>query len=84
MECTDNSDLRDRTKPFRLAVVEWPCPAPLLHPSLADSSSSVPTSVGANYRAACRARSDFIAKLGIVEEECDESIYWMEMNTSGT
>ena|SRR5438132_6883172 len=38
------------------------------------------TSVGANYRAAARARSraDFIAKLGIVEEECDESSYWME------
>jgi four helix bundle protein len=37
--------------------------------------------VGANYRAACRARShaDFIAKLGIVEEECDESLYWMEL-----
>lgn len=39
------------------------------------------TSVGANYRAACRAKSqaDFIAKMGIVEEECDESIYWMEL-----
>jgi four helix bundle protein len=39
------------------------------------------TSVGANYRAAARARStaDFIAKMGIVEEECDESLYWMEM-----
>jgi len=39
------------------------------------------TSVGANYRAAARARSraDFIAKLGVVEEECDESAYWMEM-----
>ena len=39
------------------------------------------TSVGANYRAACRAKSrvDFIAKLKIVEEECDESLYWMEM-----
>src|SRR5687768_16304848 len=38
------------------------------------------TSVGANYRAAARARSraDFIAKLGIVEEECDESLYWIE------
>ena len=38
------------------------------------------TSVGANYRAAARARSraDFIAKLGIVKEECDESLYWME------
>ncbi len=39
------------------------------------------TSVGANYRSVCRAKSraDFIAKLGIVEEECDESIYWLEM-----
>lgn len=39
------------------------------------------TSVGANYRAACRARSnpEFIAKMGIVEEECDESMYWMEL-----
>jgi four helix bundle protein len=39
------------------------------------------TSVGANYRAACRARSnaEFIAKLGIVEEEADESGYWLEM-----
>ena len=38
-------------------------------------------SVGANFRAACRARSrmDFIAKLKIVEEECDESAYWLEM-----
>ena len=36
---------------------------------------------GANYRAACRARSraDFVAKMGIVEEECDETLYWMEL-----
>lgn len=39
------------------------------------------TSVGANYRAACRGRSkaDFVAKLGIVLEETDESLYWMEI-----
>ena len=39
------------------------------------------TAVGANYRAAARGRSraDFVAKLGIVEEECDESAYWMEL-----
>lgn len=39
------------------------------------------TSVGANYRAACRAqsRADFVAKMRIVEEECDESLYWMEL-----
>lgn len=39
------------------------------------------TSIGANYRAACRARSpaDMIAKLGIVEEEADETMYWLEL-----
>jgi len=39
------------------------------------------TSVGANYRAVCRAKSssDFIHKLRIVEEECDESLFWMEL-----
>ena len=39
------------------------------------------TSVGANYRAVCRAKStaDFINKLRIVEEECDESLYWIEV-----
>ncbi len=39
------------------------------------------TSVGANYRSACRARSkaDFISKIQIVEEEADESMYWLEM-----
>jgi four helix bundle protein len=37
--------------------------------------------VGANYRAACRAKSkaDFISKMGTVEEEADETIYWMEL-----
>jgi four helix bundle protein len=39
------------------------------------------TSVGANYRAVCRAKSnaDFVNKLRIVEEECDESLFWMEV-----
>ena len=39
------------------------------------------TSVGANYLSACRAKSkaDFIAKLSIVEEKADESIYWLEL-----
>lgn len=39
------------------------------------------TSVGANYRAACRAKSkaDFVAKIEIVEEEADESCYWLEI-----
>ena len=39
------------------------------------------TSPGANYRSACRARSvaEFCSKMGIVEEELDESLYWMEL-----
>ena len=43
------------------------------------------TSVGANYRAACRGKStaDVISKLGIVEEEADESVYWMELLIDG-
>ena len=39
------------------------------------------TAIGANYRAACRARSrsEFVAKLGIVLEEADESCFWLEL-----
>jgi len=39
------------------------------------------TSVGANYRAACRSRTDkdFLARMGIVEEEADEALYWLEL-----
>ena len=48
---------------------------------LGDQLLRAGTSVAANYRAACRARSkaDFISKLGIVEEEADESAFWMEL-----
>jgi four helix bundle protein len=40
-----------------------------------------PTSTGANYRAACRARSraEFAAKIGVAEEEADETLYWLEL-----
>ena len=43
------------------------------------------TSVGANYRAACRGRSraEFIAKIGVVEEEADESAFWLELIIEG-
>ena len=43
------------------------------------------TSVGANYRAACRARSktEFCAKMGIVLEEVDESVFWLELIVDG-
>ena len=44
------------------------------------------TSVGTNYRAVCRAKSNsnFINKLRIVEEECDESLFWMELLVDNT
>ena len=49
----------------------------------AEQLSRCATSVGANYRAACRARSraEFISKLGIVVEEIDEAVYWLELAT---
>jgi four helix bundle protein len=51
----------------------------------ADQLSRCAASVGANYRAACRARSraEFIAKLGLVVEEIDETVYWLELVTLG-
>jgi len=53
---------------------------------LVDQIIGSATSIGANYRAACRAKSnaDFINKLKIVEEETDETMYWLEvLNESG-
>jgi four helix bundle protein len=43
------------------------------------------TSIGANYRAACRSRSraEFAAKLGIVAEEADETVYWLQLIADG-
>lgn len=76
-------ELKARTRAFALRVIR-----------LAESLPDTPTarvirnqmlrcgsSVGANYRAACRAKSraDFVSKLGNVEEETDETIYWMEL-----
>jgi four helix bundle protein len=51
---------------------------------LANQLGRAGTSVGANYRAACRARSvaDMVSKLSVVEEEADESAFWLEMITA--
>ena len=75
--------LKERTKSFALNVIKLVESLPkgrtadVIGRQLLDAG----TSVGANYRAACRARSpaDFISKMGIVEEEADETIYWMEL-----
>lgn len=76
-------ELKQRTKKFALRIVR-------LYRSLPKGKDAdvlgyqllrCGTSVGANYRAACRARSqaDFVSKITIVEEEADESAYWMEL-----
>jgi four helix bundle protein len=79
----DKVQLKQRTKKFALNIIRFVESLPkgktaeIIGRQLLRSG----TAVGANYRAACRARSsaDFIAKMGIVEEELDESIYWMEL-----
>ncbi|MGE3273694.1 MAG: four helix bundle protein [Vicinamibacterales bacterium] len=49
--------------------------------NVADQLVDAATSIGANYRSACRARSrrEFIAKLGVVVEEADEAVHWLEL-----
>ena len=74
---------KERTKKFALAVVKLVETLPRSRTAdvIGRQLLRAGTSVGANYRAACRGRSasDVIAKLGIVEEEADESIYWLEL-----
>ena len=75
--------LRDRTKQFAIGIVK------LVRLFTSNEESRIigrqlirsATSVAANYRAACRARSkaEFIAKIGIVVEEVDETVFWLEM-----
>ena len=76
-------ELKARTKKFAIRIIKMTQALPknrigdVLGKQILRSS----TSIGANYRAACRARSDddFISKLGIVEEETDETLYWLEL-----
>jgi len=76
-------DLKRRTKQFALRVLRLVAALPktLAGKAIGGQLVRSGTSVGANYRAACRARSkpEFIAKIGIVEEEADESAFWMEL-----
>jgi four helix bundle protein len=76
-------ELRARTKAFGLRIIRLVEALPRSRSAdvIGRQLLRCGTSVGANYRAACRARSpaEFCAKLGIVEEEADESIFWMEL-----
>ena len=79
----DAEEFKGRTKAFAIRVIRLAEMLPngkafdIIGKQLIRSG----TSVGANYRAACRARSraEFVAKIGIVEEEADETIYWLEL-----
>lgn len=77
------AQFKERTKEYGLRIIR-------LVEALSDTQTAsiigrqllrAGTSVGANYRAACRGQStaDTLAKLAIVEEEADESLYWMEL-----
>jgi four helix bundle protein len=83
----NESELKNRTKQFALRVIKLVGALPKSTEGRALGSQLVRsgTSVGANYRAACRGRSkaEFIAKLGTVEEEADESAYWLELIIDG-
>jgi len=76
-------EMKDRTKRFALRIIKLADSLPASNPAytLRKQLLRSGTSVGANYRAACRAKStaDFLSKLSIVEEEADESAYWMEL-----
>ena len=79
----DEQTFKRRTKEFALGALRLVEGLPKSRPAgvIGGQLLRSATSVGANYRAACRGKSaaDVIAKLALVEEEADESLYWMEI-----
>jgi len=79
----DKDELRRRTKEFALRTMKLVDALPRSRSANAVANQLVRsgTSVASNYRAACRARSraEFIARIGVVEEEADESAFWLEL-----
>ncbi len=76
-------DLKTRTKQFALRIVNVYRKLPRNEEARVIGKQMLRsgTSVGANYRAACRSRSkaEFISKIGIVLEEADETVFWLEL-----
>ena len=76
-------DLKKRTKAFALRILKLVDALPKTTAGRAFASQIVRsgTSVAANYRSACHAKStaDFVAKMSIVEEEADETLFWLEL-----
>ena len=84
----DSSELKARTKRFALRVLKLvgALPNNIQGRAVGGQLVRARTSVASNYRAACkgRSRAEFIAKLGIVEEEADESAFWLELIIEGS
>src|SRR5881296_217559 len=82
-EAVNQPDLKTRTKAFALRILKLVDALPKTTAGRAFASQIVRsgTSVAANYRSACRANStaDFVAKMSIVEEEADETLFWLEL-----
>ncbi len=78
-----SDDIKQRTKEFALQIIRLIDKLPKNRTSnvIGGQLLRAATSIGANYRSACRARSraDFVSKICIVEEEADESAYWLEL-----
>ncbi|MGE5264087.1 MAG: four helix bundle protein [Acidobacteriota bacterium] len=76
-------ELKKRTKQFALRSIQLCNNLPTNRSGhiVANQLIRCSTSVGSNYRSACRARpsADFVSKMGITLEEADESVYWMEI-----
>lgn len=83
----DSEDLKQRTKNFALRVLKLVAALPETAQgrTIAGQLTRCGTSVGSNYRASCRARSrkEFVAKIGVVLEEADESAFWLELVIEG-
>jgi len=75
--------IKDRTRRFAINIIKFTDTLPKNTTAFVITKQIIrsATSIGANYRAALRARSkaEFISNLGIVEEESDETIYWLEI-----
>lgn len=80
-----SDQLKQRTMSFALNVLRLidKLPTTFSGQVISRQLAKSATSVGANYRACCNARSrvEFIARLGVVVEEIDESVYWLEVMT---
>lgn len=79
----NKSELKSRTKKFALRIIKLvdELPNTKAGHTIGNQIIRSGTSIAANYRAACRARSsaEFISKLAIVEEESDETLFWLEL-----